>query len=179
MKEIKSAWNKLFFSSSPEESRILTSELIASRRQTALDSLATRYRRFAILGGIMILCSITWLGTPMFPEDKRWLICTFFAIYFATASIMDIWLYHGIRSIDIYTMPVEEVATKALFYRRRHLQFIVILLPMAFGTIGYLAYTFLHEPYMIAGIICGALLGLVLGTNQLLNFLREYRDISQ
>lgn len=90
---------------------------------------------------------------------------------------MDRWLYHGIRQIDVVTMSVAEVVEKALYYRKWHIRFIFMLLPMALGCLGLLAYL-IDDFYLRLGMIAGFLTGVALGVRQLLNFLADYRAIT-
>ena len=90
---------------------------------------------------------------------------------------MDYWLYQGIRSIDCSTMTVSEVSRRALFYRKRHLQFIAILLPIAFIWIGMLVYYINYNKYFIWGIVIGGIIVFDVGFRQLLAFLADYRRV--
>lgn len=90
---------------------------------------------------------------------------------------MDRWLYLGIRQIDVLTMTVSEVVEKALYYRKWHIRFIFILLPLALGCLGLLAYV-VDDFYMRLGMVAGFLVGVALGIRQLLNFLADYRAIT-
>lgn len=155
-----------------------------NRRLTALQSLTRRYKWFSNFGLFLLvmmpLCLYNIFSTNGI--EKIWIsiatIC-FAAIYCATASIMDRWLYNGIRSIDISTMSVSEVCRLAYYYRKKHLQFVAILLPMAIVLIGSIAYIFSAEKYLLSGLIVGFIFGIALGTRQLLVFLSEYRDITR
>ena len=155
-----------------------------NRRYTALQSLTRRYKHFSNLGLLLLimmpLCLFNIFSTNGI--EKLWIsiaTISFAAIYCATASIMDRWLYNGIKSIDIAKMSVSEVCRLAYYYRKKHLQFIAILLPMAILLIGSMAYIFSAEKYILTGLIVGFILGVALGSRQLLAFLSEYRDITK
>ena len=154
--------------------------IINGKRKTALQNLADRYKRFSIMGIILIMLSLSYCFNPnIFPGDSRWriIISVAFALYALTASVMDRWLYNGIRSIDVGTMPVAEVIGKALFYRKRHLQFIAVLLPFVLAIIG--AYAWKGDNiYFRLGILVGFIVGTAVGIFQLMNFLSDYRAIT-
>ncbi len=99
------------------------------------------------------------------------------ALFFALAGSMDYWLYRGMKSIDISSMPVSEVARKAIFYRRRHLQFIAILVPLAIGIFTLMVLAFNPDRHMLAGMACGAIVGLAIGIRQLIAFMDDYRTL--
>ncbi|MDE5849756.1 MAG: hypothetical protein K2H38_06415 [Muribaculaceae bacterium] len=154
--------------------------IINGKRKTALQNLAERYRRFSNLALVLILLSFSWIFNPdMFPGNHglRIAVGVSFAVYALMASIMDRWLYKGIQSIDIVVMPVSEVVRKALFYRKRHLQFIVVLLPIVLAIIAVMAWS-MDNLYFRLGIVVGFIAGVAIGIRQLLAFLADYRAIT-
>lgn len=155
------------------------STIINGKRKTALENLAERYRRFSIIALTLILFSVTWIFNPnMFPDNPRLRIAVgvSFAVYALIGSVMDRWLYLGVRSIDVVAMPVSEVIRKALFYRKRHLQFIAILLPIVLAIIGVMAWS-MDNLYFRLGILIGFLAGTAIGLHHLFAFLADYRAI--
>lgn len=150
-----------------------------ARRQTSLDRLARRYRIFSLVAflfagnpALYMLSTSSRLGGTV----PMWLVLCMEA-FFLGASCLDYWLYRGVRSIDTGRMTVEEVIRKSMFYRKRHLQFILVLLPLALAMIAGLAYCFKADRYMIFAITGGFLFGVALGVRALLEFLHDYRDI--
>lgn len=154
-------------------------EIINGKRKTALQNLADRYKRFSILGVCLIMLSLSYFNPNIFPADLRWriIISVAFVLYALTASIMDRWLYNGIRSIDVVTMPMAEVIRKVMFYKKRHLQFIAILLPIVLAIIAVLAWS-MDNLYFRLGILVGFIAGTAIGVFQLMNFLADYRTIT-
>lgn len=148
-----------------------------SRRNTALDNLAQRYLTFSRLALVMTLCSPVYMFSGIIPDIWRYVIAVCLCVFFGMAGCMDYWLYHGVKSIDIRTMPVSEVVRKAIFYRRRHLQFIAILVPLAISIFTLMALAFSPSRYMIAGMVCGAVIGIVMGVRQLIAFMDDYRTL--
>ncbi|MDE6381005.1 MAG: hypothetical protein K2L11_11075 [Muribaculaceae bacterium] len=154
--------------------------IINGKRKTALQNLADRYKRFSIMGVCLIMLSLSYCFNPnIFPGDVRWRIAisVMFALYALTASVMDRWLYNGIRSIDVVTMPVSKVIEKALFYKKRHLQFIAVLLPVVLAIIGAIAWKG-DNIYFRLGVLVGFIAGTAIGIFQLMNFLADYRAIT-
>lgn len=147
----------------------------ADRRRTALDNLARRYRRFSILGLVMAVVSIFYIFGDILPgERERWVWLGFIA-YFAIVSVMDNWLYRGISSIDVAAMHVKEVTRLTLRYRRWHLIFIAILLPLAATLITLMLAAAGFELYFTFGAVAGLIVGLAIGLRQLLAFLSDYK----
>ena len=162
------------------DSRGSLDAIINGKRKTALQSLADRYKRFSAMGIILIMLSMSYIFNPnLFPGDlrSRIFLGLAFGLYALVASVMDHWLYNGIRGIDVVTMPVNEVIRKALFYRKRHLQFIAILLPVVLAIIGGMAWK-MDNFYFLLGILAGFVGGSGVGIIQLMNFLADYRAIT-
>lgn len=156
--------------------RAVMEEVMNGRRLTALESLGRRYRCFSIVSSMMVCCSLLFsLGE--FPFIHGLPLTLAFCFYFLVCSTMDFWLYMGVRSIDIQEMTVAEVAGKAMFYRKRHLQFMAILIPMAAALLTFLIWTVTEDAYMIVGIASGGLIGLALGIRQFMRFMADYRTL--
>ncbi|MDE6650117.1 MAG: hypothetical protein K2K45_09335 [Muribaculaceae bacterium] len=153
--------------------------IINGKRKTALQNLADRYKRFSVMGIVLIMLSMSYIFNPnIFPGDlrSRIFLGVSFGLYALVASVMDRWLYHGIRGINVVTMPVTEVIRKALFYRKRHLQFIAVLLPVVLAIIGAMAWS-MDNIYFRLGILVGFVVGTCIGIIQLMDFLADYRAI--
>lgn len=153
-------------------------EITNGKRLTALQRLAQRYKRFTWVALIMFVYCFVFFSSHDFPASMRGWLMGLFGIYFVIVYAMDSWLYAGISRIDCATMPVGEVSRLALYYRKRHLQFIIILIPMAVALIGLLACSLATNVYFIAGIVCGIIGGLAIAIHQFRNFMADYRDAS-
>ena len=177
--DMKSAWRDTAQSLESSSSNDQLIEMVLyGKRVTALDRLRSRYRRFFTCSFLMILWSGIFLIPDILPYTGGIWLTVAFAIYFLTCGLMDLWLYNGIGSIDCLRMPVSEVIRLSLHYRKRHLQFIICLLPMAFAVIGLLAYFCNFDPIIIKGMIAGGAAGLLIGSLQLRKFLRDYRSLT-
>lgn len=151
--------------------------ITSGRHRTALENLAQRYRRFHRLGLIAaLMLSPCVAASHLLPEVWRLPIGIYMTVYFLIASVMDGWLYRGIRSIDCATMTVSEVAGKALFYRKRHLQFMFVLIPMAVIYVGMMA-VMTRDPYFIWGVVAGSAVGAIVGVGQFMKFMDDYRAL--
>lgn len=174
---LKGLWHKPSFFSLNEQQQV---DIISGRHRTALTRLAERYKWFSNIAiPIMLIVPFTIFHNVLkhTPMNLKLIWVIFAMVYFGLCSVMDRWLYNGIKSIDCATMTVNEVSNKALFYRKRHLQFIVVLLPMAIIVIGSLMMLTDITPYFIYGVIAGGILGLVLGLRQFLNFMADYKSL--
>lgn len=175
--ELKKTWQDTNVSI-PRNSEMYES-IINGKRRTALDNLARRYRWFSNMGLVFLLIvPLNLLNFSLFPDVKyRMLVIIWFGSFFMISSVMDRWLYHGIKSIDVGSMSVSEVVKKALYYRKWHIRFIFILLPFALGCLGLLAYL-VDDPYLRLGMLAGFMVGVALGIHQLMNFLADYKSLT-
>ena len=176
-KNIHNCWRDLRFRNTSEDNNEMN-DITGGRRRSSLQSLAQRYNWFSNMALFMTIWPvIMWLNPSVsIPHEKVILIVL--CIYFATCSIMDRWLYCGIKSIDCATMPVVEVARLTRLYRRRHLQFIGLLIPIVIGVIGTLIY-YSNNIYLTVGVIMGTIIGIAIGSRQLMAFLEDYRQVLQ
>lgn len=178
--EIKKTWDEAarkIYRPNPEEFETM----YKTKKVTALDALARRYRRFSRFGFLMIPVSLLWMfgHFPFENPDMRYVCGVVMMVYFGICGFLDRWLCEGILSIDCYTMTVSEVIQKALYYRKRHLQMIMFLLPFAFLTLGLLAYSLRTDVYILYGMAGGFVVGIILGSIQLHKFMKEYEVISR
>lgn len=154
-----------------------SSDISNLRRFTALQSLAQRYRRFALLSLMMLVYTPLLSLGHIFPEEGKVWIVALGCVYFMTASLMDLWLYRGIKGIDLAEMSVSEVLERAMFLRKRHLQFILVLLPLAFMWIALIVSYVTDDRFFLWGIITGAAVGFIIGLYHLARFLDDYRSL--
>lgn len=174
--EIRKNWQDANVSMPDSKSRY--DEILNGKRKTAMDSLARRYRWFSNMGILfMFIVPFNLFNLHIFPDMKlRMVIVVWFCSFFMICSVMDRWLYHGIKQIDVFAMSVSQVVEKALYYRKWHIRFIFILLPLALGCLGLLGYA-VDNMYVRLGMITGFLVGVALGVRQLLEFLSDYKSI--
>ena len=144
------------------------------KRKTALEKLIARYRSFVYLE---CLCLI------LFPSCMHWLfndpndtlLAMYAIIFFITAVVVDYKLAQKLATIDIQQMTVAAVLRTILECRKRHLQSMILLIPMAVGFIGVIAYASINETHLLIGIVVGLVAGLALGIREFRGFLRDYR----
>lgn len=151
------------------------------KRSTALQRLIARYKWFSAMAlfftfafpfmtlGAFINSGVT--GTRLYS------FFVFVAAYFLLCSAMDRWLARALKEIDLATMSVSEVCSRAFHCRRMHLRFILILLPLAFILLGWMAYLVHAELPIVYGMIAGGIAGLIIGILQLRRFLKDYRAL--
>lgn len=177
--DMKSAWRDTtrgLGASSPSDE--IVEKIRIGKQSTTLDRLGARYFRFVMLGVACTLLSFSFMLIPdLHTYNPIWLTLAF-AVYFLTCAIMDYWLYRGVGSIDCLRMPVSEVIAKARYYRKRHLQFIICLLPMAAAVVLLLAFYYSFEREIVLGMLIGGAIGVCIGLYQLRQFMLDYRSLT-
>lgn len=149
-------------------------------KKTALDRLRNRYKSFQLVSIIMIVSSFMILSGALIEDSNlKFYLGISYLVYFLTGFTMDYWLWKGLGTINPVTMKVSQVIRKSMFYRKRHLQFIAVLMPMAIALIGFTGYIFSENEYFIKGIIAGVIFGLIVGSFQLHRFMSEYRKLME
>lgn len=150
-----------------------------NKKKTALDRLRDRYNVFWIISLVMTFVGFMIFSRGIFIVSHLnfWLGIAY-AAYFLTVSCMDFWFWRGICTIDPLRMNVSEISEKSMFYRKRHLQFMAILIPMAIALLCFTGYVFSSEIYFLNGMIAGAVIGAIIGTIQFRRFMAGYRDLS-
>lgn len=141
--------------------------------QSAQERLVRRYRMFALIG--LLMCPVVGILyrniMPLLPR-------VMFAGFFLVASMMDFYLWKGVKSINCSTMGVATVAEKARFYRKMHHVFMAVLVVLMVPVLGTLVRAFAGDEYMIWGMVAGGVLGFAIGVRMYLNMMREYRTLN-
>lgn len=148
---------------------------------TAREDLATRYKRFMIIGfvmGVFFPLFLIMSPTDFFPDGTmKYVASALFFSYFITAAVVDSYLYNEVRSMDLAMMTVSQVIHKARTLKRRHHIFMIILIPFAVITLAVFAIPLLDDPFIIAGMITGGVVGLCIGLRQYFRMMRDYREM--
>lgn len=179
IEEIRKAWiamgNSLGMSSpaggNPED---------LNKKKTALDRLRDRYRVFWTVSLVMAFVWFMIFSRGMIVEsDLNFWLGVAYAAYFLICFAMDYWLYCGIGSIDPLRMTVSQVVDKSVYYKKWHLKFVAVLIPVAIFLLGFTGYVFSADKYMLEGMAVGAICGLIIGIMQFRRFMEEYRKLSE
>lgn len=176
MEELKDCWCGARFHDTPTGTP-------DNRRKTALGKLAAHYSRFSNMEIVLAFCMPLWIWNMMHNglDLNLWLriaVALTGMLFCITGSLMDRWLSKGISRIDVVEMSVSEVLRLVYYYRKKHFQFMAILLPWALVFIGLLIWMLPYDKWFLLGIACGALAGGAIGIAQFRTFMSEYREIT-
>lgn len=177
--ELKDKWRKLdnvnssADNNSPHRRDPMIDGVISGRITSARDRLIKRYRMMAlVIAPLGIVCTCFQHG-----KLPTWGIILI-VLFFLLAAVMDLYLSHGISSIDPSTQGVDQVARAAGYYKRRHHLFQAILIPMAIGIISLYFMAYQADQYMVWGLIAGIGVGLIAGLAVYFEMMRDYRDMT-
>ncbi|MDE6237791.1 MAG: hypothetical protein K2M45_07985 [Muribaculaceae bacterium] len=178
--EIKKTWAEAarkMYHPTPDEFE----SIFIHKKETALERLVCRYRRFSLLSLSCAFMSAAWLmnNSLFYSRELGHTIQIAMIVYFALCSILDFLLSRGVASINCYKMTVKEVIEKAVHYRKRHLQSMMFLFPFALIVIGMMVYSFQTDVWVLAGIFAGAVVGFFGGLIQFRKFMNEYKEINE
>lgn len=171
---LRNSW-RMTKDSLSENHRISEQVNIDEKKKTCLQRLATRYKRFSLTALAFILISPGWIINLRLFGDHTLVMLILWCAYFSIVSISDYWFYNGIKKLDIVSISVDELIRRLIFYRKRHLQFIILFLPFVIGMIVYMSMI-VSDTGFIFSIIIGAFIGLVLGSRCLIRFLSDYEQ---
>ncbi len=151
-----------------------------NKKKTALDRLRTSYGRFRTLALLFAVTSLLiFSNRHLVDTDMGLYLGIAYAVYFLINATMDWWLWRGVGTIDPLTMGAAQVSEKALFYRKRHLQMIAFVAPLAILILGLTAYVFRAEKYLLLGMVAGFVCGLTIGLHHLRKFMENYKRLAE
>ncbi len=176
-RKLKEAWRTTAGHLNPDPSDVYAT--VNLNGKTTLERLAARYRRFSIVGVIAAVMVLQWSVNSVFDfmPHRTFIVC-FGAVYLLLASLLDHRLYLDVKAIDPATMSVSDVIMRCLHCRKRHLQCMAVLIPLAIVYLGLLGYGMARDPYFLSGMVLGAIVGLAIGVRQLMNFMSDYRSLT-
>lgn len=173
--ELKNSWQSLGHGAPRPLDRDKLDRITSGRLTGARERLARMYfRMFAIVAPFGVVAVLFNLFNGMMP---LWM-CLAFIGFFVVAALMDLWLWRGIRGMDLNTMGVEEVAQLARYYRSWHLRFQGILIPLAVVLVTLFAMEAIAiDVSLLYGIIAGGIIGLTFGLVIWLRMMKQYKEL--
>lgn len=170
--ELKDRWRALDTPRPADLPDPVIDNVTSGKITSARERLMRRYRMMSLaVAPTGIICTLmTYRMLPL------WGVAIIISFFIASA-LMDHYLYRGIRSIDLSSQGVEEVARKARFYRKLHHIFQIILIPWAAAIISVYFSCFAQEDVMLWGMAAGGATGLGVGLAIYFQMMRDYRNM--
>lgn len=182
LEEIRKMWQEINIRLARlEEQTVNVGKQVADRRITsAQEDLANKYKRLAMVAFPCGFLFAFIYGNPngvfQYPSLKyQILVGAALLIFFCIAGIMDLYLCHGVKDIDVARMSVTEVRRLAIKLRKTHHIFQMILIPMAIGLLLLMIYPIFTEIWI--GALIGLIIGLSFGISIYLKMMKDYRAL--
>jgi hypothetical protein len=169
--ELKNEWQSLN-TVSKESNDSMVKDVVKGKITSAREHLMKQYKTmFSVFAPIA--CAVLFANFNLFPLY----IIVATTIYLVIAGIMDLYMYKGIKGLDLSTEGVTQIATKAKFYRRRHHQFQLILIPML--VILVVLFFSCATGWLRVGMAVGLIVGLAAGIPTYIGIMRDYKQLSR
>jgi len=146
-------------------------------RQTTVERLAARYRRFSIFSLAAIPLGVSFMMPQLSQFSDTWILTVIYVLILATCSATDLWFYHQIKAIDCIRQPVSMVNARAMRCRRLHLRFVAAGLPVVIVLMLGGGWVLFHDIYTVVSMGVGMAIGGLIGLRFLLKFMRDYRAL--
>jgi hypothetical protein len=168
--ELKNGWQSLHTMPKQTDDAIVT-EVVNGKISSARERLVRQYKN-------MFSFKEPFACVVLLALSYRLPLCIILAmaLFIIIAGIMDYYLYRGIKGLDLSTEGVTQIASKAKFYRRRHLQFQLVRIPMAVFLLA-LFFVFATE-WGQKGIVVGVIIGTAVGLPKFFSLMRDYKQLS-
>lgn len=147
-----------------------------NKMKTTLDKIRDGYRKgcdMSIVGVIIFTPFLFFM--PSISDEYRISVAITFAIMGLANAYVLYWLWRGIGKINPLTMSITQVSSMAKYYKKCHLQYILLGSLVAIPWIGY----FMFATGSSESIVIGAIIGGIYGIYGLWQTLKDYRNLSE
>ena len=178
IQDFKEMWNTLNerLARVEDENRKMAREIRYGKHKTAQEKLIRKYRGFIIVEAVMIIAVTLFItNNPFVNEKYRLLTLLYWVGFFLLEVIVDFYLMMKVSNMNLHTATVTQISNYAKQCWKIHKIFIIIGLPLAIGAIILFALLMDADKFVIAGMICGGVIGVLIGLNQLREFIRCYK----
>lgn len=177
LNDMKTMWMELNekVSALEAENKNLARKMINEKYKSAKERLINKYNAFIWIEAIMIFfMTLFFLYNPQVNEKYRIITLIYWDVFFLIEVIFDCYLLNRIKSVNVYSSSINEVAKKATDNWELHKKGVIIGLPLAFGAVILVSLALNANEFTIYGIILGGVIGVAIGINQLLKFRKYY-----
>lgn len=178
LQDMKAMWSELNnrVTILEEENRRLARKVIRKNYQSYTSSLERRYKRFIFLGLIMALfVPLMIFENPECVDKYKPVTMIYWGVFFLLEASVDFYLMMRVKDIDVNNYSVSQVAKSAARIWKIHKLAIICGIPGAIGAIILFALVMNANEFVIYGMFCGFIIGLVIGIRQLLKFRNDYK----
>lgn len=146
-------------------------------RRTSLDRLRDKYSGMAIANAVFgMVCFFVIPLLRHLDDGFRWPVIVSGAVLFFAVSLFDFWIWKGLCRIDVQKMPVAEVASLALFYKKWILRGLMAAIPAA---IVWMVLFVIATGHDWVGSIVGGGVGLWFSIKSIRRRIGDFRKLSE
>ncbi|MDE6560269.1 MAG: hypothetical protein K2K75_02690 [Muribaculaceae bacterium] len=145
-----------------------------NKKKTSLDRIHDGYRKgcdMSILGTIILTPFFFFM--PSISDEYRISLAITFAIMGLANAYVMYWLWRGIGKINPLTMPITQVSSMAKYYKKCHLQYVLLGSLVAIPWIVY----FMIATNRSESVVMGAIIGGICGLYGLWKYMKDYRNL--
>ena len=180
LQDMKAMWQELNerVSQLEAENRRLAKKVVDKGFKSARERLMRKYKMFICVECIfMFWMSLFLLFNPLIVEKYRIITMIYWTIFFLGEAAVDFYLLCRVKKIDVFHSTVNKISREAAQAWKIHKIAVFIGLPLAIGAIILYAFALDANKFTIYGMIVGGMVGLIIGGNQLLKFMKYYRQL--
>lgn len=147
-----------------------------NKMNTSLDRIRDRYRLgcdWSIVGAIIFM--VFFFFMPSIRDGYRIPLAITYAIVMLANAYVLYWLWRGTGKINPLTMSITQVSSMAKHYKKCHLLYVMIGIPVAILWIVF----FLFATDRSESIVIGGIIGGIFGLYGLRQYLKDYRNLSE
>ena len=177
LNDMKTMWMELNekVSALEAENKNLARKMINEKYKSAKERLINKYNAFIWIEAILIFfMTLFFLYNPQVNHKYRIITLIYWDVFFLIEVIFDCYLLNRIKSVNVYSSSINEVAKKATDNWKLHKKGVIIGMPLAFGAVILVSLALNANEFTIYGIILGGVIGVAIGINQLLKFRKYY-----
>lgn len=154
------------------------SEMKAKNNQSSQEKLVSKYRRCIFLEAFfMIVFDLFLMFDPEVNDKYLWPTLIYWTCFFIIEIIIDYYLMINVDMIDIYGSSLRDVAKQAARCWKIHKLAIFFNIPLAIGAVILFGFAMNADKFMVFGMICGGIGGLLIGLRLLRKFIYEYKQL--
>ncbi len=149
--------------------------------KTNLDKLRTRYLegwKFSFIAGILLAAGL--FLNPSINSEYRLPLGISYIILMLTNGFVLYRLWCGLEKIDPLTMPITQVCTLANHYKKYHMLYYLLFIPIVIVWSGYYMFALLSKEFGgMHSVVIGCILGGFSGLCAIFLYLRDYRNLTK
>ena len=163
-----------------DENKKLVDKIKKDKLKSKQEKLIAKYRGFIVMEGIGIPLILLAVGlNPLIIEKYRWPTLIYFICFFLLEICIDAFLLYKLNRIDIYNDSITNISRQAKTNWKTHKIAVLIGIPIAVGAVALISLAVGANKAFLYGIFVGGAIGVALGLNEFLKFMKNYKSMTK